>query len=247
MNSSFYAGVAGLLSYQENLNVVGNNITNVGTAGFQPLRTAFEDLLYTKLDVKSADVQSGHGVKAAGRDLLLRQGNPNQTNRALDFAIMGDGFFAVEREGEIQYTRNGSFSISVEDDAGFLVASDGGYVLDGRGRRIELPHVPGEGAQGYDTKDVKNQLGVYFFPNPYGLEPCARSRFLATDTSGEAVSAEEGEYADRYQILENTLEQSAVDLSEEMVGMITAQRGYQFSAKVVQTSDEIEEVLNNLR
>lgn len=244
MNSSFYTGVSGILAYQENLNVVGNNITNVSTPGFQPMRSNFQDLLYTKMDVKSADLKTGHGVKAEDRDLLIRQGNPNQTNRELDFAIMGEGFFAVERDGERQYTRNGGFSISEEDGAGFLVTSDGAYVLDGQGQRIELPPDDGEG---FELTDVKGNLGVYFFPNPYGLAPSAGSSFLQTAISGEAISADDGDYEGRYRILENSLEQSAVNMSDEMVGMITAQRGYQLSAKLVQTSDELEDILNNLR
>ncbi len=245
MNSSFYTGVSGLMAFQEYMNVIGNNMANVGTTGFKAVRPEFQDLLYSKLDVKSTEALTGHGVKADSRQLLFSQGNPNQTNRELDFAIIGDGFFAVERDGQVQYTRNGSFDISVESKSGYLVTSDGAYVLDNRGRRISL--LPQEDGKGYQLSDVGDRVGVYFFENPYGLAPAAGSSFLETESSGPAVSADRGEFADRYRLLTSTLEQSAVSLSDEMVNLITAQRGYQISARMVTTSDEIEEVLNNLR
>lgn len=246
MNSSFYTGVSGLLAYQEHMNVIGNNMANVGTVGYQPVRAVFSDLLYTKMNVHKDGLLTGHGVKAEGRDLLITQGNPNQTNRSLDFALMGTGcFFAVQRDGQREFTRNGDFSISVEGGEGFLVTTDGAYVLDGEGERINLEQT--EDGESFDTTDVKDRLGVYFFPNPYGLAPETRSTFLQTETSGAPISAIEGGYESSYQVLQNTLEQSAVNLNDEMTNLIVAQRAYQFSAKMVQTSDEIEEVLNNLR
>lgn len=246
MNSSFYTGVSGLMAYQEYLNVIGNNMANVNTVGFKAMRPEFQDLLYSKLDVKSAEALTGHGVKATNRQTLFTQGSPNNTERALDFTIMGDGFFAVERDGEIQYTRNGAFDISVENRSGYLVTTDGAYVLDGRGRRIDLPELTK--GEGYNLEGVGARLGVYFFENPYGLEPSAYSSFRESPASGEAVSADRlNNSADRYRIIEQALERSSVSLADEMTNMITAQRGYQISARMVTTSDEIEEVLNNLR
>ncbi len=149
------------MAFQEYMNVIGNNMANVGTTGFKAVRPEFQDLLYSKLDVKSTEALTGHGVKADSRQLLFSQGNPNQTNRELDFAIIGDGFFAVERDGQVQYTRNGSFDISVESKSGYLVTSDGAYVLDNRGRRISL--LPQEDGKGYQLSDVGDRVGVYFF------------------------------------------------------------------------------------
>lgn len=221
-------------------------MANVGTNGFQPGRASFSDLIYTKMNVHKDGLLTGHGVKADGRDLLIQQGNPNQTGRSLDFALMGTGcFFAVQRNGQREYTRNGDFTISAGDGEGFLITTDGAYVLDGEGEPITLTQI--ENSETFDTSDVAERLGVYFFPNPYGLSPKEGSSFLETTVSGTPISASDGGYEDQYQILQGSLEQSAVNLNDEMTNLIVAQRAYQFSAKLVKTSDEIEDVLNNLR
>lgn len=247
MNVLFHTGASGLFAFQEELNVIGNNMSNVGTIGYKPVRVKFEDLLYTQMNTNvEGEFLTGHGVKAEARQQLTEQGNPNQTNRQLDFAIMGEGYFAVDRNGQREYTRNGDFGISVESGEGYLVtSSDGAYVLDSTGARIGLTRV--EDSQEFDLTDVQERLGVWFFSNPDGLQATNKSSFLQTAVSGEAVSDLNGGYEDVYKILSNTLEQSAVNVADEMSNMITAQRAYQLSARMVQTSDEIEEVLNNLR
>lgn len=247
MIDAFYSGASGLIAYQGNLDAIGHNIANVGTNGFKPVRSDFEDLLYTRMNINNkAGWLTGHGVREASRSLLMRQGNLLQTNGNLDFAIIGDGFFQVERgNGQREFTRNGSFSISAEDGVGYLTTSDGAYVLDGEGERLELD--PIRGTQSLNLDGLADRLGVYFFPNPYGLQQVAGSRFLTTPASGVAYSAEDVDTPPHYALQQHSLEQSAVDLSDEMAGMITAQRAYQFNARVVQTADELEELLNNLR
>lgn len=258
MNIAFYSGASGLLAYQEQMDVIGHNISNVGTTGYKAERATFEDLLYTRMAVNDEnDHLVGHGVRNRQRDILFGQGTPVQTGNPLDYAIMGDGFFAVDRAGEIQYTRNGAFDISLEGDQAFLVTTDGAYVLDGSGARIELPRQTSgtedtgsaSSVKGFDLTGVKNMLGVYYFPNVYGLEATNRSSFLATDTSGVAVSSTDatGGATGTHYLIESALEQSSVELPTEMANMITAQRAYQFSSKLVQTADELEEILNNLR
>ena len=257
MNIGFFSGASGLMAYQAEMDTVAHNMANVSTVGFKTVRSQFEDLIYSKMALHDEENirLTGHGVKADRRQLLMDQGNLNQTNRELDFTIVGDGFFAIERDGQTQYTRNGNFGISVENDAGYLVTWDGAYVLDGAGKRINLPletvkdQTTGEATgttQNYDLKGVKDRLGIYRFPNQLGLEPTQGSSFLATAESGAAYSTQAAGVKD-YDLLSNTLEQSAVNVSDEMTNIIKAQRGYQFSARLVQTADELEEILNNLR
>lgn len=189
---------------------------------------------------------TGHGVKAANLDLIYGQGAVNQTGNALDFALVGDGFFAVERNERLEYTRNGAFNISVEGNKGFLVASDGGYVLDGRGKRIELTRK--EGSNMFDTDPIAEKLGVYQFPNPYGLMTASGSSFVETDISGEPRVVKANNPKDLpYQLVQSSLEFSNVDISQEMVGVIITQKAFQFNAKMVQTADQLEEIVNNLR
>ena len=140
MNISFYNGVSGMLAYQESMSRISHNIANTNTIGFKPDRSNFSDLLYTRMAVNSEEQPlTGHGVKIEDSQLVYRQGAVLQTGLDLDYALIGDGFFAVERpSGNIEYTRNGAFDISIEGNKGYLVTADGSHVLDAAGRPIEL-------------------------------------------------------------------------------------------------------------
>ncbi len=249
MKISFYNGVSGMIAYQEQLNQISQNVANSNTVGYKPNRATFDDLLYTKMAVNSENEPlTGHGVKFEDAQLIYRQGPVLQTENELDFALMGDGFFAVRRpNGNVEYTRKGSFDISVEGSKGFLVTEDGSHVLDARGRAISLNRVSNGGP--FDLSGLVDQLGIYDFPNPYGLEHSAGVCFKETAESGAAEAVRVG--ADKsgrtYQIVPNALEQSAVEMAEEMSNVITAQRAYQLNARMVQTADQLEDIVNNLR
>ena len=249
MNISFYNGTSGMIAYQESLNRISHNIANANTLGYKPSRSSFRDLLYTRMAVNSPEEPlTGHGVRIEDDQLIYRQGALLQTGNTLDYALMGDGFFAVERpDGSVEYTRNGAFDISVEGESGYLVTADGSYVLDGSGDRIELTRGEGEGP--FDLEGLADRLGIYDFPNPYGLEPSSGSCFKETGSSGEAEAVTEEEAAEgrQYQVLSGALEQSAVELSDEMVQVIVSQRAFQMNARMVQTADELEQLVNNLR
>lgn len=253
MNISFHNGVSGMLAFQEDMNQIAHNVSNAGTVGYKPSRSVFQDLIYTRMAVNSEEEPLvGHGTRVLDSHLEYRQG-PLLLNGTggLDFALVGDGFFAVElTDGSIQYTRNGSFNISIEGDKGFLVDEEGNHILDSAGQRIELTRQQKDGL--FDLKGLKDKLGIYDFPNPFGLEHQSGVRFTANEVSGEAVAiikgTETGSYHGRsYSIVENALEQSAVELSTEMVDAIVSQRAFQISAKMVQTADELEQTVNNLR
>lgn len=243
MNSIFYTGVSGMIGHQQNMDVLAHNMSNVNTVGFKPGRVEFSDLLYSRMAVNLDDKpMEGHGVKGDSVQTLQKQGNPLATGYGMDFAIMGDGYFAVEHEGERMYTRNGAFNISVEGRRGYLVNSAGDYVLDTRGKRVML--TSDRDTQQFDLSNLSEQIGVYRFDNPYALTATSGG-FLATPEAGRVTSDTKGELP--YTLIQNALESSAVDLSETMTEIITAQRAYQFNARVVQTGDQIEEILNGLR
>ena len=149
-------------------------------------------------------------------------------------------------EGGLQYTRNGAFDISMEDGDAYLVTTDGAYVLDGEGERIQLT----KGADGtFDLDALAQQIGIYQFANPFGLQPASGGRFIPTQTSGAARRPEDRDEDEEqpYRLISGALEQSAVELSDEMVMVISTQKAFQFSARIVQTADQIEEIINNLR
>ena len=247
---SFYNGVTGMLAYQEGLNRISNNVSNVSTVGYKSSKSTFTDLLYTKMYVNSeGNLQTGHGVKIAESQVIYRKGPLTQTGSNLDFAMLDDGFFAVEQpDGSIQYTRSGAFNISMMEDVGYLVSTDGDFVLDADGNRIELTY-DADGS-GFDLENLSSKIGIYDVPNPFGLVPSNGSCFKISASSGEAYSVESGtnEFGTRhYQIVDGALEQSSVDISEEMADVIVTQKAFQLNARMVQTADQLEEIINNLR
>lgn len=259
MNSAFYTGVTGLVAFQKDLDITANNLANVNTAGYKSVKSDFDDLLYSKMNTNGENEHfSGSGVKQTSAQLIFKQGDPAQTGVDLDFAMVGDGFFAIDRGGKKpEYTRNGAFTISDDDGDRYLVTSDGGYVLDSSGSKIEIPEEKVKSSSSsskskavptIDYKELMNQIGIYKFGNPYDLQPVGSSSFVPTETSGKITSSslEESETG-LPEILRGYLESSSVDLSKEMVNMIQTQRAFQFSSKIVKTADEIEEVINNLR
>lgn len=246
MNVAFYTAASGLFAYQHDIDVLANNMANVSTIGFKPSRVSFNDLLYTKMNINKEEPElTGHGVKAQNVDLLFGESVMNFTGYPLDFAISGNGFFAVQNErGETTYTRNGSFDISLSGNSGYLVDSVGNFVLDMSGRKIKL--TAKNGSNEFDLSDLSSRIGVYTFSNPYGLESVGSSQFAPTAKSGPAVSAAKSKNAD-YTLLSSALEFSSVDMADTMSDVMLSSRAYQFSAKMLQTSDEIEEIVNNLR
>lgn len=246
MNITFFNGVSGLIAFQEDMNALSHNMANVNTTGYKGTRTAFEDLLYTEMDLNGERPLTGHGTRVESLDLLLGQGTPRQTGRPLDLAIIGEGFFAVERAGQVEYTRNGSFSISLEGrNKGYLVTQDGAYVLNARGRRIELEKK--DNSEVFDTSNLTELVGIYQFSNPYGLERTNMASFLETETSGAARASRPGRDDLPYELVQSAVESSNVQLTDEMANLIVTQRAYQMSAKMVQTADALEEIVNNLR
>ena len=273
MGIAFYTGISGMEGYQKKLDVVAHNIANVNTYGYKTRRASFSDLLYTKMNVHSnygltvtekeqqdalgnqvtptepgvtdmAYDMVGHGSRVSSVDLLYGQAGLDATGYPLDFAILGEGFFAVDNGGSVEYTRNGAFELQIQGKTAYLVTQDGSYVLDNKGKQIKLK-VDENGMP--DMEGLSDKLGVYFFSNPYGLTPADSSRYLASTNSGTPTAARGRANEPEYEIKQYALEVSSVDLSDEMVEMIQAQRAFQLNSRVVQTADQIDEIINNLR
>lgn len=251
MKPSFYAAASGLTTYQQALDNIGNNIANANTQGYKAQGSSFEDLLYQDMYVNLRPAPlTGSGVRAVGTGLILGEAPLKESLGEYDFAITmkgQDGFFAVQNNaGDISYTRNGAFAFDVA--SGELVTAEGLYVLnqDGGHITIEKPKaaVNNEKTKYDDKQQLTQEIGVYVFDNPSQLDPISGTLYQATEASGVATAAVED--AD-YKILQGFLEQSGVSVSQEMTNMILAQRGYQMSARVLQTADLLEDTINNLR
>jgi flagellar basal-body rod protein FlgG len=260
MNDSLRTSASGMMAQQRMIDVIANNLANVNTTGFKRSRVSFEDVLYETLqgervvnypgNQSAGPVQIGKGVRVAAVLRLDAQGAPENTQRPLDLAIEGDGFFQVQRpDGSIAYTRDGSFTIS---DAGQLVTSDGYLVVPG----IAIPRdatgvsiaptgvvsVTTAGAQG--AAEV-GRIELARFLNPNGLEAIGENQLQATAASGDPmVGAPDEEGFGR--LLQGALEASNVEVVQEMTDMIAAQRAYEINAKAVSAGEQMMQATNDL-
>lgn len=254
MLRSMYSGISGMKNFQTKLDVVGNNIANVNTAGFKKGRVTFQDLMaQTSTPAQGSDdnhggvngIQVGTGSQIGSIDNVHTQGFKQNTERPLDAMLEGDGFFTLELPDESEaYTRAGNFYL---DDEGTLVNSDG-YKVKGVG---DIP----TGAKSFsiqkngdvvyinDTGDQENAgtIQINTFANDGGLEKAGENLWLQTDSSGTPTVTTNTD------VVAGALEMSNVDLSEEFTEMITAQRGFQANTRIITTSDEILQELVNLK
>ncbi len=239
MNVGFFNAKSGVVAMQQGLDVISNNIANVSTTGFKDIRANFSDLLYTSKKEAYPEAQTGHGVKTAKTDVMYKAGQLMTTNKPLDFAFPKDGFFALQDEsGEISYTRSGAFSMSQNGENWELVSADGKKVL-GKDQNPIVLDMDDSGV--VVTENVIQKLGTFTFENPHGIIANADNSYLASESSGEAILNED------CPLLQCTLEMSTVDMADQMVKIIELQRAFQLNSKMVQTSDEIQSIVNNLR
>lgn len=241
MIRGFYTARSGLIGHQEHMNMLANNLANVNTVAFKPMRTAFKDLMYQNLNRAEAEdtAMTGHGVKVNKNDVDMRSGAFQTTDRSMDVAIEAEnGFFMLETpEGTIRYSRAGNFQMSLmEDDTYLLTSASGEFVLDIDGERIELD-VDELGNPIFDSERV----GVFSFPNPYALMLTGSNGYVETPESGEATAIENPALKVGY------LEGSGVEIAKEMANVIEASKAFALSSRMVQVADEIEQTINSLR
>jgi len=241
MNTEFNIGASGLTAYQAKLDVAANNIANIDTTAYKPQGTSFSALMYTKMYADpSSSLLSGNGVKTTVTGIDTSQGGMTPSEGKYDLAIQGDGWFSVETPSGNLYTRDGSFTISVSGDTAYLVNSAGNFVLDAKGKRVTTPIENGSAG---DAGALTDNVGVFSFSNPEALTPVSNNCYEENTLTGTATA----EVESKKKILSGYLEQSGVSMPDEMVNLITAQRAYQISARVVQSADEISQTVNSLR
>ena len=241
MYKGFYQLTSGMLSQGRRLDVIANNMSNVSTAGYKADRytdsTAFREVLISRIgnkDKRNA-AELGQESYILAPDQLYTdytQGSPEETELPLDFAIIGEGFFAIQREGdEIAYTRAGSFGL---DDDGYLCLPGQGRVLDPDYQPIQLPtdkvYVDKTGAiLTEENRNLLGTLGVFQFEDTAALERNDRGLF-----TGGQPQAGEG-----YDILQRYVERSNANMVHEMVSMMSAQRALQSAAQMSKIYDQV--------
>ncbi|WP_165998754.1 flagellar hook-basal body complex protein [Bacillus sp. Cs-700] len=250
MLNSMYSGVSGMRGFQTKLDVIGNNIANVNTVGYQKSRVLFEDMLSQSVAGNSVNsMQVGLGSSVSAINMIDSPGSPMTTGVQTDLSIQGDGYFRVQAEGGTEYlARSGSFQL---DPEGNLVTTQGYAVLDDAGNPISnIGQISSINAAGQITYTDNNgnpqqtiNLGIDTVPNPAGLNKVGNSLFIETEKSGVAA----GGLPEGSRVVAGQLEMSNVDLTEEFTEMIVAQRGFQANSRVITTSDEILQEIVNLK
>lgn len=259
MIRALWTSSTGMKAQMTNLDVISNNLANVNTTGFKKSRAEFQDLLYQTLKAPGVSTgpdsidpvgeQVGVGTRLSAITKEFSEGSLTHTGRELDVAIEGKGFFVVEGfDGEDVYTRDGTFKLS---DTGEIVTSDG-LVVSGLGSIPENAVSINIGTTGIvsyiDDTQEETQVGnvqLAMFVNPSGLSALGRNLYAETPASGTATLVEPGLEASGT-LQQCFLELSNVSLVEEMVNMITAQRGYEVNSKAIKTADEMLQTATNI-
>ena len=260
MIRALFTAATGMEAQQLNIDTIAHNLANANTTGFKRGRADFQDLLYQTVTAPGtassastevpAGLQVGLGVKPAAVGKIFSQGDFRNTGGDLDLAIEGDGFFqVVQPNGEIAYTRAGALK---RDSTGQLVTSNG-YPLE---PSITLPDdatsvtIASDGTVsvlegGSTNTNVVGNIELAVFPNPQGLNAIGRNLFLASDSSGDAVTGVPGE-SGIGTLSQGFLEISNVSIAEELVNMIMSQRAFEVNSKSIQAANEMLQTTNNL-
>ncbi len=259
MNQALWVAKTGLDAQQTRLSVISNNLANVSTNGFKQSRAVFEDLLYQNIRQVGGQTSQetrlpsglslGTGTRVVATQKLHTQGAILNTENALDVAVDGKGFFPVLMpDGSEGYTRDGSFQIS---DQGQIVTASG-YTLqpgitiseDVQSITIGQDGVVSVTLPGQPTPSVIGNIQLVNFINPTGLQPIGENMYLESAASGAPQAGTPG-LTGLGRIRQGSLEGSNVNIVEEMVSMIEAQRAYEMNSKVISTADGMMQYLNN--
>ena len=265
MSRSLRTSATGMVAQQLNIDNIANNLANVNTTGFKRSKAEFQDLLYQTIRTAGTsaaqgalvpvEIQIGYGTRVVATQRIFEQGHVTATDNPLDIAIEneginGDGFFQVTLpDGTVGYTRDGAFKLSSD---GQVVTSDGFTVeppitisQDAVSVNISADGTI-EVLQAGDTAAANvGQVELAKFINPAGLRSIGRNLYLETEASGPAITGQPNSEGFG-RISQGFLELSNVQVVDELVNMIMAQRTYEVNARAVRTSDEIMQATNNI-
>jgi flagellar basal-body rod protein FlgG len=262
MIRALYSAASGMTAQELNVDVIAHNLANSSTTGFKMRRAEFQDLLYQNMvqpgasagqqTVVPTGLQIGLGTRTSSNEIIFTQGSFAQSDNPLDLVIQGNGFFQIRRPaGDLAYTRAGTFHV---DRDGNIVTPDG----DPLEPQITLApgaqnvSIASDGTVSYSTTgqnaaQLAGQIQLANFVNPAGLNSIGRNLYLPTDASGDPTVGTPGGQEGMGSLLQGYTEQSNVSVVEEFINLIVAQRAYEANSKVVKASDEMYQMVNNLR
>lgn len=250
----------GMISQQNNLDVISNNIANVNTTGYKKSRIEFQDMLSQAVKAPGAminqgtfqpvGIEYGLGVKTAATTRVFSQGTAVSTDRDLDIAIQGEGFLQVMRgDGTLGYTRDGSLHL---DSNGQLCTSDGLLIQP----QITIPNdtteidITEDGnvsvTEGSNTtQTIVGTIQLVRFQNPSGLLSVGHNTYIETSASGNPIQDTPGQNG-MGTISQNFLEGSNVQIVEELIGLIQAERAFESNSKIISASSDILKETNQI-
>lgn len=261
MNRALRTAAAGMAAQQLNVDTIAHNLANVNTTGFKKSRAEFQDLMYQTIKASGGassnslretnEIQVGTGTAPMATQKSFVQGDLAATSNPLDLAITGEGFFQIRRpDGTVAFSRDGSFKLSADGtlvtslgnvlEPGVSISSDAKSVSISREGVIEATDASS------DAPAKIGQLELARFVNVGGLKSIGDNLFVETPASGGPIVGTAG--AEGFgDIQQGYLESSNVDVVEEMVGMIVAQRAYEINSKTVKTVEDMLQMANNLK
>ena len=258
MIKALYTCATGMKAQQLYVDNIANNLANVNTVGFKRSQVNFQDLLYDTDIAAGADsaqgfqipsgLQVGGGVRAVSTSKVFSQGTPQNTNRPLDLAIQGGGFFQITRpDGTTVYSRDGAFQLNSQ---GEVVTSDGLRLTPSITIQNAVNITIGtDGTVNVQTTDGSfqsvGQMTLVTFANPAGLESLGRNLYHETPASGPPTVVTPGQQG-AGEILQGFLERSNVEVVTELVDLIMAQRAYEINSKAIRASDEMLATANQI-
>lgn len=252
MLRSLWIAKTGMESQQLNIDVISHNLANVSTNGFKRSRPVFEDLIYQTLRQPGAQasqqtqvpsgLQIGSGARPVATERIFLQGNLQQTGNSLDMAIQGNGFFQVQLpDGTLAYTRDGSFQVNSE---GTVVTANGDVLQP----QITVPSdalavsIAQDGTvtitQPNNTSTTQGPIQLTSFINPAGLQSVGDNLYLETVASGTPNTSNPG-LNGLGTLQQGFVETSNVNVVEELINMIQAQRAYEINSRSIQASDQM--------
>jgi flagellar basal-body rod protein FlgG len=270
MVRSLWTAATGMIAQQTNVDTIANNLANVNTNGYKTQVNEFKSLLYQNIQTKTtsangetkpSSAQVGLGVRNASISSVFTTGSMLASESDTAFALDGRGFFAVRgSDGNTYYTRNGNFQFALASSGNMLATSEGLPVLDTAGNPIILDDsyviskitVSSDGSLCYpdeqnNAQPIGIQIGVYQFNNPNGLDKLSDSLYQQTAASGAPINEATNDNVEKTKVIQGYLEGSNVQIVDEMVNMIVAQRAYELNSKAITASDEMLQQANNLR
>ena len=250
----------GMSAQQSSVDNTANNLANANTTGYKRSTVVFQDLLYQTVraggeeaagGAAPASMQMGHGAAAIATMRNFGQGSLTETGNSLDMAINGDGFFQVRRpDGSIAFTRDGTFTLSADGELvsqnGLLVEPDVIVPPETVEINISQDGIVMARIQGEPGPLELGQIELARFANPAGLRSLGGNLYEQSDASGEPTIGIPGTDG-LGMVSQGYLEAANVDVVQEMVNLISAQRAYELNPKMVTTSEEMLQIANNVK